>query len=120
MHPLNLGLRFSLELAALASLGIWGSGQAAGVARYGLLIGLPAAAATAWSTFTVPDDPSRGGKRTVAVPGWVRLAMELGIFGFATWVMMDMGRGDLATGLAAAVGVHYALSFRRVRWLLGQ
>ena len=59
MHPLNLGLRFSLELAALASLGIWGSGQAAGVARYGLLIGLPAAAATAWSTFTAsPNRPS--------------------------------------------------------------
>ncbi len=118
MHPANHALRLGLELAALTSLGVWGLDQADGAARYGLLVGVPAAAAGAWGTFTVPNDPSRGGKGAVTVPGWARLGVELGVFGFATWAMVDTGRGDLAVGYAATVGLHHVLSFRRIRWLL--
>jgi hypothetical protein len=118
MHPANLALRFGLEVAALTAMGAWGLDQADGVARFGLMIGVPAAAAAAWGTFTVPEDPSRGGKGLVTVPGLARLGVEFAVFGFATWAMRDMGHADLAGGYAATTAVHYAISFKRIRWLL--
>ena len=119
MHPANLALRFGLEVAALTAMGAWGLDQADGVARFGLMVGVPAAAAAAWGTFTVPEDPSRrGGKGAVTVPGLVRLGVEFAVFGFATWAMWDMGQADLAGGYAATTAVHYAISLKRIRWLL--
>ena len=57
-HPLNLTLRFLLELAALIGFGYWGWGAAAGPLRWLLALGLPLLAAVLWGTFAVPDDPS--------------------------------------------------------------
>ncbi len=120
MHPANGALRFTLELAALTAMGAWGLDQTDGVAGYSLMIGVPVVAAGAWGTFAVPNDPSRGGKGLVRVPGLARLGVELAFFGFATWAMADMGHADLARGYAATTGVHYAISFKRIRWLLRQ
>ena len=120
MHPANGALRFGLELAALTAVGAWGLEQTDSVARYGLMIGVPAATAAAWGTFTVPDDPSRGGKGVVSVPGFARLGIEFAVFGFATWAMWDLGHADLAKGYATTTVVHYAISFRRIHWLLKQ
>ena len=120
MHPANLGLRFGLELAAFTAMGAWGLDQADGVAGYGLMMGVPASAAAAWGAFTVPEDPSRGGKGVVEVPGIARLGIELAVFGFASWALHDMGHGDLGRGLTVTTAVHYAVSFRRIKWLLGK
>ncbi len=45
--------------------------------------------------------------------------MELAFFGFAVWGLY--AAGDQAVGLAMAVAVvlHYAVSYDRIRWLLG-
>ena len=40
-NPLNLAVRFALELAGLYALGLWGWTQHTGILRYLLTIGLP-------------------------------------------------------------------------------
>jgi hypothetical protein len=37
-HPVNLGLRFLLEISGLLALGYWGRGQGDGWLRYALAI----------------------------------------------------------------------------------
>ena len=79
-HPVNLGLRFLLELTALASAGYWGFTYFEGPLRIVSAAALPIIAAVLWATFAVPNDPSRSGSAPVAVPGMLRLALELAIF----------------------------------------
>lgn len=76
-HPLNLLVRFLLELAALGAFGYWGWQQAEGALAYLLAIGLPVLTAVLWVTFAVPEDPSRSGHAPVPVPGLLRLLLEL-------------------------------------------
>jgi hypothetical protein len=119
-HPVNLAVRFLLEIAALVAIGYWGWTQHDGFLRYLLAIGGPVIAGVLWSTFAVPDDPSRSGRAPVPVPGIIRLALELAIFAFAAWALYDAGNSLLALILVAVVVVHYALSYDRIAWLLRQ
>jgi protein involved in polysaccharide export with SLBB domain len=57
-NPLNLALRFVLEIVALIAVGYWGWTAATGVLGYVLAIGLPLLAAVFWGTFRVPGDDS--------------------------------------------------------------
>jgi hypothetical protein len=119
-HPLNLGLRFVLELCALGAMGRWGYHGATGVLRYLFALGVPLLAATAWGVFAVPADPSRSGQAPVAVPGIVRLLLELAFFGFATWALARTDHARLAWIFGLIVALHYALSYDRIAWLLRQ
>lgn len=116
-HPINLGLRFLLELAVWASMGYWGWTQHKGALRFLLAIGLPLLAMVLWGTFRVPDDP---GNAPVPVPGMIRLALELVEFGVAVGLLIAAGRHPLGIGLAALVLLHYAASYDRIHWLLMQ
>jgi len=119
-HPVNLAVRFILELAAWGAMGYWGWRQGEGPFRFVLAIGLPVIAAVIWGTFAVPNDPSRSGRAPVPVPGLVRLAIELATFGFATWALYDSGNTTLSLIFAAIVIVHYVVSYDRVAWLVRQ
>ena len=119
-HPLNLAVRFLLEIAALVALGYWGFDQHSGIWRFVLGLGIPVLAAIAWGTFAVPGDRSRSGMAPVPVPGAVRLLLELVLFGFAAWALYDAGRPVLALVLAGVTLTHYALSYDRIAWLIGQ
>ena len=119
-HPINLALRFLLEIAGLVSIGYWGWSQHDGLLRFALAMGAPLLAAILWATFAVPEDRSRSGKAPVPVPGPVRLVLELAFFGFAAWALYDAGKATLALVLAAIVVIHYALSYDRIAWLLRQ
>lgn len=119
-HPLNLALRFLLEIAALVAIGYWGFSQHAGIWRFPLGIGLPVIAAATWGIFVVRDDPSRSGRAPVPVPGVLRLVLELSLFGFAAWALYDAGSTVLALILASLTIVHYALSYDRIAWLVRQ
>ena len=118
-HPLNLALRLLLELAALAAIASYGW-QLTDNRPLGIIaaVALPLIAATLWGVFAVPADLSRSGKAPVAVPGWVRLVLELAIFGFATWSLYESTQ-TLSLVLGAIVLVHYLSSYDRIRWLLG-
>ena len=119
-HPINLAVRFLLELASLSALGYWGWTEHEGVSRWALVILLPIAAAAVWSVFAVPDDPSRSGAAPVPVPGAVRLLLELAIFATATVLLFRADRSTLGIMFAAIVVVHYAISYDRIAWLLSR
>ena len=117
-HPLNLALRFILELAALFAMGYWGWTQHDGLARYLYAIGLPLISAVIWGTFAVPDDPSRSGKAPVPVPGALRLILELAFFALAVLALFAAGRETWGAILGIAAVLHYLISYDRILWLI--
>lgn len=117
-NPLNLALRFILEMATLVAVGVAGWQQFDGVAGWLAAIGLPVAMAAVWGTFAVPDDPSRGGSAPVPVPGAVRLLVEGLFFAGGVVALWSIGSTTLALVFAAVVAVHYALSWDRIVWLV--
>ena len=119
-HPINLAVRFILELIALLILGVWGWNQSESWFRFILALGIPILAAVVWGTFAVPDDPSRSGAAPIAVPGIVRLVIELAFFVFATWALYDLGYTGFSLGLGIIVVVHYVISYDRILWLIRQ
>jgi hypothetical protein len=117
-HPVNLAIRFLLELAALLAMGFWGWRQGGSTTRYVFAALVPLAAAALWGIFAVPGDPSRSGSALVAVPGALRLGLEAAFFAFAVWGLYQLGSVALARTMAAALAVHYAVSYDRLAWLL--
>ena len=117
-NPINLTFRFLLELTALLSLGYWGWNSTSGWIRFLLAIVYPVIAAALWGIFAVPEDPSRSGKAPVPVPGWLRLLLELSIFGSACWALNDAGLPKQAWVLGSLVLIHYLLSYDRILWLI--
>jgi len=116
-HPLNLALRFLLELAALLSLGLWGWRQNEGWFGLVLAFCIPVLVAVIWGTLAVPDDPSRSGSAPVAVAGALRLAIELLVFAAAVWALFDMGFAEIGWTLGIIVVIHYLSSYDRLLWL---
>jgi hypothetical protein len=114
-NPLNLALRFVLELVALGGLALLGS--TLGDDGWELLpaIGLPIAAAAAWGILRVPDDP---GPAPVAVPGPVRLALEVVVFGGGVVGFGVAGHTTLALVVGVVMAGHYIVSYDRVLRLL--
>ena len=117
-NPINLAVRFILELAALAALAYWGWTQHSGILRYLLTVSLPVLGAVLWGVFAVPGDRSRSGDAPVPVPGILRLLLELLLFGFAAWCLYDAGLVLLANIFGIVVLVHYIISYDRIIWLL--
>lgn len=116
-NPINLTLRFLLELSALFSIGVWGWQKGEGLTSYLFAIVLPVIAAAIWGTFRVPNDP---GHAPVAIPGILRLAYEVVFFGFATWALMDASYVTLGWAIAIILIIHYIISYDRVIWLIKQ
>ena len=119
-HPINLTIRFLLELATLLAMGVWGWRQGEGWVRFVLAVGIPIIVAVVWGVFAVPNDPSRSGAAPVAVPGILRLAIELAVFVFAIWALYDLGYTGLSWILGIIVAIHYITSYDRIRWLIAQ
>ncbi|PLX02771.1 MAG: hypothetical protein C0595_09605 [Marinilabiliales bacterium] len=117
-HPINLIIRFLLEVTALISAGMWAWNVSHGWPSLILTFALPLILAVIWGIFAVPDDPSRSGKAPIVTPGIIRLIIELSIFAFATWAFFDIEL--IITGLVfgIVVLVHYLVSYDRVKWLL--
>lgn len=141
VHPVNLALRFALELAALGAIGYWGWTGHGGIWRWALGLGLPVIAAVLWASFRVPGDQERMAqsfqdtgivseqaahnsreprRALVAVPGVVRLLLEAVFFGGAVLLLVLAGQSRSALILGALVVLHYLASYDRIRWLLGQ
>ena len=119
-HPLNLVFRLLLEIFALVAIGMWGWSLGDNSLKYTLALVMPLIMATVWGVFAVPDDPSRSGKAPVPVPGLIRLLLELAIFGFACWILFDLGYIKFAYTLVILVFSHYIFSYDRIMWLIGK
>lgn len=116
-HPLNLALRFALELVAWFAPGYWGWTQHDGPARILLGIGLPVLVMAVWGIFRVPNDP---GPAPVAIPGPLRLGIEVAVFVAAVVAFAAAGSRTAALALSAVTLAHYAVSVDRIRWLMAQ
>lgn len=117
-HPVNLAIRFLLELAVLGVMGYWGYKQGDGGMRYVWLIVIPILAAAVWGTFAVLDDPSRSGNAPVPVTGIIRLLIELVFFAAAVWMLYDLKYTSYSLIVGSTVIVHYLVSYDRIIWLL--
>ena len=117
-NPINLAVRFLLELSALIAMGFWGWKQGQGALRFMLAIGIPVIAAAIWGIFAVPNDPSRSGTSLVPVPGYLRLALELIFFSFAAWTLHSVGATTSRWIFGIVTLIHYILSYDRLLWLI--
>ncbi len=103
MRDINLGLRFVLELAALAGFLVFGlraSDEA--IISVFLGLGLPLVAMAAWGTFISPKAPRR-------IDDPVRLGIEVGIFGLAALALVASGFVVAGVLLAVAAGISLLL-----------
>ena len=117
-HPINLMLRFLLEIAAITAVGIWGWKLGQDWSRFLWAFTFPVLLMVTWGVFAVPQDPSRSGKAPIAVSGWLRLLIELGIFSIATWVLHDLGFMWTSMVFGIICLLHYIASYDRVQWLI--
>jgi hypothetical protein len=104
MRYVNDGLRFVLELCALAALAYWGFHTESGVLQWVLGLGAPLAMAVVWGSFMSPKAP-----RPAHDP--IRLLAEIAIFGAAAAALADADHARLAIVFAAIVAVHLVLTF---------
>ena len=92
----NLGVRFLLELCALAALGYWGfrTGDQL-LLKIVLGVGAPLIAAVLWATLGAPAAQAK-------LSGGLHLALEVVIFGAASLALAEADQPGLA-GVFAAV-----------------
>ena len=85
LRALLLGLRFLLELCALAALAVWG-GQAGESVFVDVLLAVaaPVVAAVVWGAFVAP-------RAAVSVREPVRMVIELVVFGAAGLALAEAG-----------------------------
>jgi hypothetical protein len=82
-----------------------------------LAIGIPLIAAALWGTFRVDNDPK---KAPVAVPGVVRLLLEIVFFAAGVGLLAAANQTTAAAVFGLVVLFHYLISYDRVLWLLKQ
>lgn len=90
MRNLNLGLRFLLELGALAAVGYWGGTKPVGrVVRVCLAIAAPTAVAVVWAIFISP-------KARVPTGRYGRSGLGFVVFTIAALALYVRGHTPLA------------------------
>ena len=96
----NLGLRFLLELGALAAVGWWGWDAG------GFLLSLAAVAGVAavWGLFVAP-------KRKLETPPPVRLAIEFAVWAAAGAALHGAGQTTLAVVFVAVAVISGSLNY---------
>jgi hypothetical protein len=114
-------MSFFLEVFGLVGLGRWGWTLGNGGFGGGVLaVAFIAVAGTVWGVFRARDFVPRGGKPTVAIPGVLRLVLELALYALATVGFWTSGWTTAAALLGAATVVVYAGMRERVAGLMRQ
>jgi hypothetical protein len=119
-HPINLAVRFLLELAALAAYGVlgWHLGPSL-LLQVVLALVFVVLAALVWGLPAVAGDRGRSEKGPLMVPGWVRLIVEMGVLVGAVWSFYIVG-ADMAGFWFAIVAIVQCLTaYDRILWLAG-
>ena len=118
-HPVNLLVRFLMELAMLGAFAAWGWGIHAGIAlRIVTAIAAPAVGALVWGIFATPNDMVRSSAGPILVSGPLRLVIELVLFLAGAAALYAIGWHVAAAVYLAVIVVQNAVSYDRVRRLL--
>lgn len=119
-NPLNLALRFALELVAVAGWIVLGTTLAERAGGVVLAASLAGAAMLLWGVFRTPDPAGHFDKpaAVVPVPGWVRLLIEALVLGGGVAGLFAGGYRAFGLVVIALLVAHYALSYDRLVWLL--
>jgi hypothetical protein len=104
MGNANYGLRFLLELAALAAVAYWGFHEFGGVVQWVIGLGGPLLLAAVWGRFMSP-------KASHPTVDPVRLVIEVLVFGAGVAALFAAGAAVLGAIFAALAAVHLALTF---------
>jgi hypothetical protein len=105
VKAINLGVRFALELCALAALAAWGWQLADSVwAQLLCAVAAPAVAAAAWGTWVAPKAAAR-------LPDPWRLGVEALVFAAATAALLAIDQVKLAAALAVVYAINVAVLF---------
>ena len=121
MHPLNLVLRFLLELALIFIGGYWAFETWAGsFLQWPTTIVIPLVIICIWGLFNVPGDPSRSGKAPIPISGINRLLIEIALFGLGFYFFYDLNLKSLALCFFFSFIMHNSLASDRIIWLLKQ
>ena len=102
LPALNLALRFTLELCALAALAYWSFRTYTGAIRVALGLGAPALFAVLWSVFGSP-------RAVVPLSEPAKLLFELVVFGTAAAALAAAGRPALAWIFGAVLVINRIL-----------
>ena len=100
----NLGVRFLLELAALAALAYWGSQTGPLAVSIVLAIGAPLAGAVLWGFFAAPRSKHR-------LRGARRLIVEIPFFGAAAAGLAATGQWVLAAIFTVVVALSELVTY---------
>lgn len=113
------GIRTIVDLSLFASVGYavqtWLGGN---VLAWIVAIGVVLLIAATWIGLRVPGDVGLPVPVTISISGRTRLLLELTITAIAAyglWTTVSRAAGET---LLTLVGVHYAVTWDRVRWLL--
>ncbi len=90
----NLGLKFLLELAAIAAFAYWGASRSPVILAVILAVAIPAMFVAAWGIWAAPRSPRR-------LPTQTRVPFELGCFTLAAVALI--AAGATVAGIAFAV-----------------
>ncbi|MFI6344662.1 YrdB family protein [Streptomyces sp. NPDC050560] len=116
--PAMLGLRFLLELVALACFAYWAWKTAPGAMRYVGVVVAPVVVAVLWGVFATPGDESRSGDTVVSTAGPVRLVLELLVLFGGAALLYVAGAHLPAMVLAGVLIAYHIASYERVSWLI--
>ena len=119
-NPINLAIRFLLELTVVLAMGMWGWKLSDSWMRLILALALPIVAMIIWGVFAVPEDPSRSGEAPIPTPGVIRIIIELTFFGIGSWMLYDLGFSKVGLIVAIIVVIHYIISYDRIIWLMSK
>jgi hypothetical protein len=104
LRAANDGLRFFLELSALAAVAFWGWSEDGGILRWVLVIAAPLAIVLVWGRWIAPK-----AKHPVVDPA--RIGLEVLVFGSAVAALFDADEPVQAAILGAVAVVHLVLTF---------
>lgn len=102
MRAINLGVRFLLEMAALAAFAYWGARVVDTPLRWALAVGAPLAMALVWGRWIAPKAPTR-------LEDPLRLGVEVVIFALAAIALASVGLTNLGIALAAVATTSLSL-----------
>jgi hypothetical protein len=101
-----LGLHFLLEIASLSALAYWGWTNHEGYERWLWTIVPPLVAVALWAIFRAPADPQ---VPIVAIPGAIRLVLELLVLSGSAVALFAADQRGLAIAMVLLILFDYAL-----------